>query len=141
MNKPNPFQYLDAITWTKDSSWADSDNEQYIPFILNRHFSQFADTVMYANDLNQRHDVMSKNMQFQYFLSSLPKRKRFGKWKKKTENADVDLLSKALHINKNKAEELLPLVSKEQLEKLRQHYEPATGSRPRNVRRSKTKPS
>lgn len=132
----NPFKFLDAITWSKDDEWQESDQTDYVAFLINRHFSQFPDTVMYANDLNQRHDL-SKRMQFLYLINSLPKRKRFSKWKKKTENADIPVISKFLQCSHAKAEELLPLVSEPQLEVMRKHHEQAAGSGNRNVRRGK----
>lgn len=134
----NPFKFLDAITWTKDDEWSEESENDYVAFLINRHFSQFPDTVLYANDLNQRHHA-SKRMQFLYLINSLPKRKRFGKWKKKTENADIKVISAYLQINEAKAEEVLPLVSQPELEIMRQHYEHVTGSGSGNVRRGKTK--
>lgn len=137
--KPNPFIFLDRITWTKDDSWGEHEQENYVAFLINRHFSQFPDTVMYANDINMRHEQLSKEMQFRFLVNSLPKRKRFGKWKKKTENPDIRVISHFMDVNPAKAEELLPLVSESKLDLMRQHYEHTAGRGAGNIRRSKTK--
>ena len=137
--KPNPFTFLDRITWSKDETWGEFEEENYVAFLINRHFSLFPDTVLYANDINIHHSTASKEMQFRFLINSLPKRKRFSKWKKKTVNPDIGILSRYMGINEHKAEELLPLVSESDMEMMRQHNEHTTKRGSGNVRRSKAK--
>ena len=75
--------YLNAINWTKvnlldgdDLTW----EKKFPPYVINRCLSQHIDSIMMANEMNQRHGL-NKRLQFHFLLNSIRKRKRFGgKW-------------------------------------------------------------
>ena len=65
----------------------DSDDEQweknYQPYLVNKNYSNFQDTILYANEMNKYHNLDNK-LQFDYLLNSIRPRKRFSPWHKKT---------------------------------------------------------
>ena len=50
----SPFDYLNAINYTKKDTMVDDIAEkQYNPFMVNRGLSYFQDTVLMAKEMNQ----------------------------------------------------------------------------------------
>ena len=58
--------------------------KDYLPFVVNKCFSYFLDTIFYANRMNSL-PFLDKKMQYDYLLYSTTKRKRFSKWIKNEE--------------------------------------------------------
>ena len=61
MNKLNPFDYVNSINNHKNIM-VDTENDElaergYNPYIVNRQFSYFIDTVHAVNAMNERHDL------------------------------------------------------------------------------------
>jgi hypothetical protein len=113
----NPFDFLNAINLTKkDLIEEDPLNEkEYVPFIVNRGLSYFADTVLYANEMNRLNGI-DKKWQFQFLLNSIPKKKRFGqKWAKATIDDSLRMVMEYFNYSSEKAKESLKLLTKEQL--------------------------
>ena len=81
----NPFEFINDINFGKKNLFKDDDKniieKDYNSFIINRGLSYFGDTVLYANEMNFRHDL-DKRMQNDYLLHSIRKKKRFSKWVK-----------------------------------------------------------
>ena len=64
-----PFDYVKAISYTKEDMIVDDITEKdYNPFIVNRALSMGIDTVLQANEMNQRHHL-SKKLQFDFLLN------------------------------------------------------------------------
>ena len=80
-----------------------TENE-YVPFVINRTFSYFPDTVMYANELNTRSHLDNK-LQFDYLLNSIRLKKRFSRWLKPEKNADIDAIKEYYSCSYRKAHE------------------------------------
>ena len=54
----NPFDYVNAINFNKQDLMTGTENDElaeagYVPFLANRSLSNFADTIMYANEMNR----------------------------------------------------------------------------------------
>ena len=65
----NPFQYLSAINDTKQDIMVDDISEkQYNAFMVNRGLSYFYDTVLLANEMNQRAHLDNR-LQFDFFIN------------------------------------------------------------------------
>ena len=80
----NPFDFMNAASFSKKNLIGESDNpelteKEYNPYIVNRGFTYFEDTILHANEMNQRHELFP-GAQFEYYRSVLRKRKRFSKW-------------------------------------------------------------
>ena len=117
MSKLSPFDYLNSINTTKKDLMASPDPEvekQYVPFVVNRGLSYFQDTVLYANEVN-RLSHMTKKMQYHFYLHLIRKRKRFSKWAKREAYADVDVVKEYYGYSQLKAEQVMSLLSKEQI--------------------------
>ena len=111
-----PFDFLNAINETKkDLIKEDPSNEkEYSAWMVNRGLSFFPDTVMYANEMNQRHQISNK-WQFQFLLNSIPKKKRFSKWFKREEEKHLKLVMDCYGYSSEKAKQVLGILTPEQL--------------------------
>lgn len=89
-----PFDFINAITQTKENLFVDPQaKKDYNAFTVNRGLSQYADTILYANEMNRMFHL-DKDMQFLYLLNTITKKKRFGKWAKKEKDSKSFLLVK-----------------------------------------------
>jgi hypothetical protein len=78
-----PFDYVNAVTFTKEDIYNPDDVEHnYVPFVVNRALSYFPDTILFANEINQRSHI-DPQMQFDFYLNIIRKQKRYAKWAKK----------------------------------------------------------
>jgi hypothetical protein len=93
-------------------------DKEYLPFIVNKSLSYFNDTLFHANEMNI-HYHLSKQIQYEYLLHQVRPRKRFSKWLKKTEDKDIEYISKYYNISNKRATEYKTLLTKSQLQKIR----------------------
>jgi hypothetical protein len=119
-----PFDFINAINQTKDSSLIKQPNgeKDYKPFIINRGLAYFHDTVLQANEMNQRHWI-PVDWQFSYLLNSVSKKKRFSKWSKTEKVSDLELIMQYYACNKRKAMTALSILSDEQLSIIRKAFD------------------
>ena len=113
--------YLTAINYSKDSLLEGENNpneKEYAPYIINRCLSYFPDTVMQCNQMNELPSI-GKRMHFDYLRLSVRQRKRYSKWLKDEENELLDMLKLAYDYSHIRAKEVLPLLSKEDIELLK----------------------
>ena len=93
----------------------DPDLEKGYPaYIINRCLSGQIDSVMFANEMN-KHPNVAKKLQYDFFLNSLRKRKRFSPWLRKDQIENLELVKRYYGYSNEKAKQVLPLLSKEQL--------------------------
>lgn len=120
----NPFDWLNSINDTKTNLIKEdpSVEKDYLSFMVNRGLSYYPDTIMLANEMNQFH-FLDKKIQYDFYLSSVSKRKRFSKWAKKESSTEVDLIKKAYSCSNVKAFEILKLLTPEQLKELQQRFD------------------
>lgn len=121
-----PFDYLNAINFTKENIIQNSNNPElaeqlYVPYVVNKGLSYFIDTILLCNEINQRHYVDHK-LQFDFLINTIRKRKRFSKWYKKEEDDSLDLLSKHYGYSYEKAKQVLPLLNEKELNKIKNMY-------------------
>jgi hypothetical protein len=116
--KVTPFTFLDAICYSKADMYNEDTAKEYIPFIINKGLSNFGDVILYANEVNIWHD-MPKRHQFQYLKHSIPKKKRFSRWPKKSKDADAESIAKVYQCNPRRAAELLSVLTSPQLKEIR----------------------
>ena len=120
--------WLNSVNFTKDDLIDDDPDtiKNYPPYIVNRCLSGHLDTVLYANEMNL-HPNLDKDMQYQFYLNSLRKRKRFSPWIKKDKIQDLDIVKQYYGYSNEKASQALRILSKEQLDYIKQRLE--TGGR------------
>jgi hypothetical protein len=112
-------EFLNSINQTKENLLSkDSRLEKdYVPFVINKCFSYFPDTIFYANRMNQM-AFLDKKMQYDYYLHSISKRKRFSKWIKPEENTDIEIIKQIFGYSEFRAREVVDLLPMEKLREL-----------------------
>ena len=90
--------------------------------VINKGLSYFIDSILYVNEVNQRHYLTNKQ-HYDYLFNSLRKKKRFSKWHKKTPVDNVSLVMQTYKYNHQRAEEALKLLSDEQISALQKKFE------------------
>ena len=105
------FSKKDLMTGTEDDKQAEKD---YNPWLTNKAFSYHADSVLHANEMN-RLAVLDNKLQYQYFLNTLRRRKRFAKWSKAVDEPDVDVIMNRYDVNRHVARSYIKLLTADQL--------------------------
>lgn len=120
----NPFDYLNAINYTKKDLMTDSANDElaesgYTAFVVNKGLSYFPDTVLYANEMNTKSQLDNK-LQFHYLINSIRPKKRFSKWHKKGADNDLEVIQQYYQCGYSKAEQALKVLTVDQIECIKQ---------------------
>ena len=115
------FDFLNSINQTKQNLISKDPNleKEYVPFVINKCLSYFPDTIFYANKMNQS-SGLDKKMQYDYYLHSVSKRKRFSKWIKPEESKDVEVVKEVFGYSDVRAREVIDLLPMEKLRELTQ---------------------
>lgn len=120
------FDLVGAINLKTPVEWTDEVDAAYNSFMVNRAFSQYPDTVWFADLLNQ-YPNLDKRLCFDLLYTQVPKKKRFGAWAKaEKQTADEQLLSDFLGISSEKTKSYiltLDVVFPEWREKLQEQTE------------------
>lgn len=122
-----PFDFVNDINFDKKDIVRNSPNPElaikgYNPWIINKTLSYFQDTLFYVNEMNKNHHL-SNQMQYDYFLNSINKRKRFAKQSKKVVSDDVNNVAKYYGYSLRRAEEVLSILTAEQIKTIKQKLE------------------
>jgi len=116
----NPFNYLNSINHTKQDIMKDDlDEKGYNSFLINRSLSYFYDTVGMANVMNRYHHLDNK-LKYAFLINIIRKRKRFSKWMKPETESDIEVVKQYYEYSNDKAKQVLPLLSPEQITILKQ---------------------
>lgn len=116
----NPFDYVNAICDSKQNLIIDEASEKaYNPFMINRSLSYHYDTVLLANEMNQRHHL-DKKLQNDFLINTVRKKKRFAKWVKPLSSDDLEVVKEYYGYSNEKARQALSLLNGEQMGQLRQ---------------------
>lgn len=114
-----PFDFIKSASQTKKdlirgSEYPEMMESQYNPFIVNRGFSYFEDTILHANEMNMRSHLF-EDAQYRYYLGVLRTRNRFSKWHKAEKNKDLDAIQEVYAVSRTVAKQYLKVLSKDQL--------------------------
>ena len=114
--------YLNAINFTKENLLDTDDltwEKKYPPFIINKCLSMHYDSIAAANEMNGYH-FLSNKVQFDFFINSIRKQKRFGgKWLSQAKLNDMEYVKEYYGHSNEKAKEALNILSKEQIEHIK----------------------
>jgi hypothetical protein len=98
--------------------------KSYAPFITNKSLSYFPDTIQLANMMNCNHALDNK-LQYSFLLNIVRPSKRYSKWVKKDKDSDLELVMKHYSYNRQRAKEILKILTKNQITKIRDlHFSP-----------------
>lgn len=114
-------EFLNSINYTKENILSkDSKLEkEYLPFVINKCLSYFPDTIFYSNKMNQNSGI-DKKLQYDYYLHSISKKKRFSKWVKPEKHEDIEVIKEVFGYSTQRAEEVLDLLPIDQLRQFTQ---------------------
>ena len=115
--------YLNAINLTK-KNLLDTDDEtwekKYPPFVINKCMSMHYDTLMQANEMNGYH-FLPKKLQFDFFINSVRKKKRFGgKWLSSSKLKNLDYIKEYYGYSNEKAKEALSILTDKQIDDIKE---------------------
>ena len=122
-----PFDYVNSINFTKKNLMKNTANDElaekdYVPFLTNKSLSYFTDTLLYANEMNRYH-FLDKRLQYEFYLNSIRKKKRFAKWAKADNNNDVMMVQEYYKFSPQKAKAALRVLSPKQLDIIKHKME------------------
>ena len=120
--------WLNSINFNKNNL-IEEDPEaisSYPPYIVNRCLSGHLDTVLFANEMN-KHPNLAKKLQYDFFLNSLRKRKRYSPWLRKEQIENLELVKRYYGYSNEKAKQVLNILTREQFSFIRDRLE--TGGR------------
>lgn len=105
------FAYVDAVSYSKKDMMRNTPNDSlaerdYSPYMTNRSLSYHADSIFQSNEMNLC-GYIDNLLQFDYFINSLRKRKRFAKWSKPAQNRDLEAIMEYFGYGRAKAEDAL----------------------------------
>ena len=112
----NPFELIKSISNTKKDIL--ENEKDYNAFMVNRGLSYFPDTVIYANEMNRFHHLDGR-LQYQFLINTIRKRNRFSKWNKSIESENINAIKQYYGYRNEKARDVLPLLSNENLKTIR----------------------
>jgi len=110
-----PFDYVNSINFTKKNLMKNTANDElaekdYVPFLTNKSLSYFTDTLLYANEMNRYH-FLDKRLQYEFYLNSIRKKKRFAKWAKADDNDEVMMVQEYFKFSPQKAKAALKVLT------------------------------
>ena len=116
--------WLNSINFSKQNLIEEDPDaiRSYPPYIINRCLSGAVDSILFANEMNLN-SHLDNDMQYAFLLNTLRKRKRFSPWLKKEQVEDLDLVKKHYGYSNEKAKVALSLLTKPQIESLRQTHD------------------
>ena len=112
MPQPKPFDYINNLSSGKANI---DDLTGHNAFLTNRFFSYFLDTILDSNKMNMA-SCLSSDTQYSYYFNKIRKKKRFSKWHKPTAIENIDMISEYYEVNKQRAGEILFLLSSDDIE-------------------------
>ena len=109
--------WLNSINFTKKNLIQEdpSVKKDYPPFIINRFLSGHLDCVLFANEMNKYH-FLDKDMQYEFYINILRKRKRFSPWIRKDKISDIESVKSYYGYSNEKATQALKILSPEQID-------------------------
>ena len=108
--------YLNSINLSKQNLM-DGDPEaekKYTPYIINRCYSGFIDTILLANELNMN-THLDKKMQYDFYINIIRPKKRFSPWLRKDKIESLECVKEYYGYSDEKARTALKILTKEQI--------------------------
>ena len=94
--------------------------KDYVPYIVNRCLSYFIDTVIHANQMN-RFPLLDKNIQFDYYLNVIRKRKRYSKWLKNELDDNFNTVKEYYGYSNSKTKEVIGMFTPDDIAEMKEH--------------------
>ena len=116
--------WLNSINFNKDNLIEEDPSviKDYPPYIINRCLSGHLDCILFVNEMN-RYSFLDKDMQYNFYLNTLRKKKRFSPWLRKDKVTDLQSVKQYYGYSNEKASQALKILSKQQLDYIKQRLE------------------
>ena len=116
--------WLNSINFNKNNLIEEDPStiKDYPSYIINRCLSGHLDCVLFANEMN-RYPNLDKDMQYNFYLNTLRKKKRFSPWLRKDKVTDLQCVKEYYGYSNEKASQALKILSKQQLDYIKQRLE------------------
>jgi len=116
--------WLNSINFNKENLIKEEPHivKEYPPYIINKCLSGHMDCIMQANEMNKYH-FLDKDLQYNFYLNILRKRKRFSPWLRKEKVSDLDYVKSYYGYSNEKASQVLKILTPEQLEYIKQRLD------------------
>ncbi len=116
--------WLNSINFTKENLMEqDPDSKKdYAPYIINRCLSGHLDCILFVNEMN-KYSFLDKDLQYNFYLNTLRKKKRFSPWLRKDKVTDLDCIKTYYGYSNEKASQALKILSNEQIAFIKQRLE------------------
>lgn len=102
---------------------SEQDENDYVPFVVNKALSFHADCLHYANEMNMNHHL-DKKLQYEFLLYTIRGYKRpFQKWYKRETMEDIEVVKEYFNFSTEKAKQALRILSEDQLKNIRKTLE------------------
>lgn len=108
------FDFINDLSQNKKDILTEENEKEYSPYMVNRFLSMNITTIMYANDMNINFHL-PKIMQYDYYLHSIKKQKRYFKYIKHNRQNDIDLIKEYHNCSETRAKEMLPIFTPEDI--------------------------
>ena len=99
---------------SEDTSW----EKEYPAWVVTKCMASHYDTVLLANEMNIYYDLPNK-LQYDFYINTVRKRKRFSPWEKKVKIEDLETVKKYYNYSTQKAQAILKILNKDQLDHLK----------------------
>ena len=116
--------WLNSINFNKENLIEEDSTliKEYPPFIVNKCLSGHLDCVLLANEMNKYH-FLDKDMQYNFYLNILRKKKRFSPWLRKEKVSDIEYVKQYYGYSNEKASQILKILSDEQIDFIKQRLD------------------
>ena len=116
--------WLNSINFYKNNLLEEDPSliKDYAPYIINRCLSGNLDCIMFVNEMNRYHNL-DKDMQYNFYLNTLRKRKRFSPWLRKDKVTDLEIIKQYYGYSNEKAENALKILTPEQIKFIKQRLD------------------
>ncbi len=100
--------WLNSINFTKENLMEqDPDSKKdYAPYIINRCLSGHLDCILFVNEMN-KYSFLDKDLQYNFYLNTLRKKKRFSPWFRKDKVTDLECIKTYYGYSNEKASQAL----------------------------------
>jgi hypothetical protein len=113
-------EIIPSILQTKENALlTDQDERSYPKFMVGRALSNYADTVLVANELNKYPNLDNK-LHYDFCLNIVkPFKRPYAKWFKKVETTDLQTIKEYYGYSDAKAMEILNILTNDQISDLK----------------------
>ena len=116
------FSLLNDITYKKEDLPAKNpmllQGSNYSKFLVEMMLSRHMDTILFAEEMNER-PRLSNKMQFYYLFYAIPKKKRFAKGTKAPKIKNLEIVKQYYNYSNEKAMEIMDLLSESDIKRIK----------------------